>query len=196
MMESEAIAAIAGGPAFMAGRAEGPAKPARTAFPPWSALARLKEERMTDLLIRAIRGEFVTIHVRSPRFDPPPGEEADGLAIYRVEDVPEGLAMGDAIDIFRDLGRTRFVWPWEDFVRRAPVGRTLAAAEAGERIGLSAFTIKKLCRERELPASRAPDAPNTGGIGIHYMVDENDLAWWAANKRRSVGRPKKARTED
>jgi hypothetical protein len=153
---------------------------------------------MTDFIIRALRGELLTVHVKSPGFNPRPGEDSDELEAYHVLDAPEGVAIGDVVDIFAELvlsgggGRPpRFVWSWQDFLRRTPTGRDLDIDSAAREAGISAFTLKREIRDRVLPASHKRTNPDTGGRGWTYMVNEHDLRWWKETCRVPMGRPKK-----
>ena len=150
------------------------------------------EVSMADMIIRTYKGEALSIHFRSPSYDPPPGADSEGFGAVLVAGVPELVSVADVLDIFKDMDHSapRFVWTWDDFLRRVPPGRALSTEEAGEIAGLSAFMIRRYATKRRLPAHMAPRKGFKGG-NIRYLFNEYDVRWFAANVKAAVGRPKK-----
>jgi hypothetical protein len=139
-----------------------------------------------------VLGEALSIHFRSPEFDPPPGGDPDRFETYLILGAPERASVSDALDVFAGLpGKEapRFVRTWDEFIRRTPPGRSLAAEEAGELVGLSAFTVRRFVRSRKLPASHGR-GEGFGGGERPYRIDEGDLRWFMANRHVPRGRPK------
>jgi hypothetical protein len=150
---------------------------------------------MTDFIIRAFRGGLVSVHVKAGEYQPPAGEEADRLQVYHVLGAPDGASFGDVVDIFRGLmdpeAPPRFIWPWEAFIRREPLGEAYDAEGAGRLFGMSAWTVRKFIRERRLPASRERLEEFRRGE-LAYRINGHDLRWVMAG-RSPVGRPRRAK---
>jgi hypothetical protein len=142
-----------------------------------------------DLIVRAPRGAPPDIHERTGTYRPNPGRGVDGLGIYHVLGVPDGVWSNFVLARFGKIagaaGRgepSRHVWTWDDFMAGGPEGRVLTVDEAGAEAGLTHWTIKQRIREGKLPASY-------GGPRGRIEINEHDLRWWRENVRTPIGRP-------
>ena len=144
-----------------------------------------------DVIFRTFRVRFLSVHRRSSEFNPDPGTEVDGFAVFLVIGVPEPVSFSDVIDIFKDVDQSapRFVWTWDDFVRRVPPGPSLMGEAAGKGVGLSAFTMRKYASARKLPAHVASREGHKGGGA--FLFNSFDLRWFMETRYVAPGRPRK-----
>ena len=63
-----------------------------------------------------------------------------------------------------------------------PIDDYLTAAEAAKKLKVHPETIKRLCRQGELPADK---------LGNTWLIKEDTLSVFAGTYRSSVGRPKR-----
>lgn len=49
--------------------------------------------------------------------------------------------------------------------------------QAGQRLGISAWQVRKMCRDRELPAIR---------LGKYWRIRSSSLDQWIANQERAA----------
>jgi hypothetical protein len=148
---------------------------------------------MADFVIKTRHGLAVSIHLKSPDLSPVPGVDNDGFGAHYVLEVPSAVSIPDLLDIFKELDKDnpRFLWPWEEFMRRADPGRSLSLEEAGEMVKLSPYSLKKAIRDGKLPGYRVSYEGFKGGERPYY-VNEKDLKWFSENARIPRGRPKEA----
>ena len=153
---------------------------------------------MVDVIIRTYKGEALQVHFRSPSCDPPPGADTEGFGAVLVAGAPELVPVADILDIFKDIDHSapRFVWTWEDFLRRVPPGRALTVGEAGRLVGMAPCTIRKYASRRMAPAHFGPRAGLRPGGESPCLFNEHDLRWFVAHNKPAMGRPKKSKSAD
>ena len=151
---------------------------------------------MVDYAIKTRFGKLLSVHLKTPEYDPVPGRDPDYFCVFWVLGVPAEVSVLDLVNVFGwlDYGgeELRFVWPWEDLNLRRPVGEILSLAEAAARIGLSAPHLAKATRAGTLPAFRSNAGTGKSGEAP-MMVNGQDLAWFVETVRKDVrrGRPRK-----
>ena len=159
-------------------------------------MMKAKEGKM-DLIFRVRNGKALTIHVKSPSYDPAPGGDPDGFGVCRVVGAPDETPVSELLNIFNDIDHSapRFLWTWEDFLGRVPTGPSLTLEECAEKVGIAAFTLRKAIVAGRLPARQASYEGFAGG-SRPWLVNEFDLRWFAKCNRPPMGRPKKKAGED
>ena len=147
-----------------------------------------------DIIIRAREWRLLTAHVKSPGFQPSPGGDSDAFVVFHVLGVPDPVSFPDVIDIFGDIDHSapRFVWTWEDFLRRVPPGPALSAEVAGELVGLAPYTARRHAKSRRLPAYQV-SYEGFKGVERPFRFNRFDLQWFKATQQVSPGRPRKDR---